>query len=48
MSVAPSLPGLIVWRQAVYDQMTYGQLVDVFEELAGQDDPFALYPIIRI
>ena len=43
-----SFPGLIVWRQAVYDQMTYGQLVDAFEELAGQDDPFAHYPIIRI
>ncbi|HYN01466.1 MAG TPA: hypothetical protein VE359_03395 [Vicinamibacteria bacterium] len=43
-----SFPGLIVWRQAVYDQMTYGQLVDAFEELAQQADPFALYPIIRI
>lgn len=43
-----SLPGLIVWRQAVYDQMSYGQLVEAFEELARQDDPFAAYPIIRI
>jgi hypothetical protein len=43
-----NFPGLIVWRQAVYDQMTYGQLVDAFEELAQQADPFALYPIIRI
>jgi hypothetical protein len=43
-----SFPGLIVWRQAVYDQMSYGQLVDAFEELAQQDDPFAAYPVIRI
>jgi hypothetical protein len=43
-----SFPGLIVWRQAIYGQMSYAQLVDAFEELAGQDDPFGLYPIIRI
>lgn len=30
------------------DQMSYAQLVDAFEELARQDNPFALYPIIRI
>ena len=39
---------VIVWRQAVYDQMSYARLVDAFEELARQDDPFAIYPIIRI
>jgi hypothetical protein len=43
-----SFAGLIVWRQAVYDQMSYAQHVDVFEELAQRDDPFARYPIIRI
>ncbi len=43
-----SFPGLIVWRQAVYDQMSYGEFVEAFEEIARQDDPFALYPIIRI
>jgi len=43
-----TFPGLIVWRQAVYDQMSYGQLVEAFEELAQLDNPFALYPIIRI
>ena len=41
-------PGLIVWRQAVYSQMTNGELVEVFEELARQADLFALYPIVRI
>ncbi len=41
-------PGLIVWRQAVYSQMTDGELVEIFEELAKQDDPFGLYPILRI
>jgi hypothetical protein len=43
-----TFPGLVVWRQAVYDQMTYGQLVEAFEQIARQDDPFAAYPIIRI
>jgi hypothetical protein len=43
-----SFPGLVVWRQAVYDRMSYGQLVEVFEELARQDAPFATYPIIRV
>lgn len=40
--------GLIVWRQAVYDQLSYAQLAEAFEEIGGQDDPFAEYPIIRI
>ena len=40
--------GLIVWRQTVYDQMSYGQLVTAFEELALQDGPFSEYPIVRI
>ncbi len=43
-----AFPGLVVWRQAVYGQMTFGELVEVFEDLARQDDPFAVYPIVRI
>ena len=31
-----------------HDQVSYGQLVEAFEEIARQNDPFALYPIIRI
>lgn len=42
------LPGVIVWRQKVYAQMTYGEILECFEELACQDDPFANYPIVRI
>ena len=34
--------------QTVYDQMSYRQLVEVFEELASGDDPFVDYPIVRI
>ena len=34
-----SFPGLIVWRQAVYDQVSYGQLVEAFEEIARQTFP---------
>lgn len=41
-------PGLITWRQKVYDQMTYGEIFECFEELARQDAPFAGYPILRI
>jgi len=41
-------PGLIVWRQELNELMGYGQLLKAFEELAQQDNPFSLYPIIRI
>ena len=41
-------PGLIVWRQAVHGQMTDGELIEAFEQLARQDEPLALYPIVRI
>jgi hypothetical protein len=41
-------PGLIVWRQALYRQMTTKEILDVLEELARQDAPFAPYPIVRI
>ena len=30
-------PGLIVWRQAIYDHMSYGDLVEAFEALARED-----------
>ena len=40
--------GLIVWRQTVYDQMSYRQLVEAFEELGTREDPFSEYPIVRI
>ena len=39
-----SFPGLIVWRQAVYDQMSYGDLVEAFEEIARQEDPLRALP----
>lgn len=28
--------------------MTYGEIVEYFEELAQQDDPFAIYPILHL
>jgi len=28
--------------------MSYRELVEVFESLARQDDPFSTYPILRI
>ena len=43
-----SFPGLIIWRQGLNEQMGYGALLNAFEDLAQQDDPFAEYPIIRI
>lgn len=43
-----SFPGVIAWRQRVYDLMTYGEIVECFEGLARQDHPFAGYPIVRI
>jgi hypothetical protein len=43
-----AFPGVVVWRQSVYDQMSYRELVEVFESLARQEDPFSTYPILRI
>jgi hypothetical protein len=44
-----SFPGLVSWRQKVYSQMTYSEIVEAFEELAARDEnPFAYYPIVRI
>jgi hypothetical protein len=43
-----TFPGLIAWPQRVYDQMTYGEIVEAFEELAAKDNPFSPYPIIFI
>ncbi len=41
-------PGLIAWPQKVYDQMTYGEIVEAFEKLAAKDNPFSQYPIVFI
>jgi hypothetical protein len=41
-------PGLITWRQKDYSRMTYGEIVEVFEELATREDPFSPYPIVHI
>ena len=39
-------PGLIWWPQDHYKGRTAGEFLRAFEELAGKDDPFGLYPII--
>jgi Domain of unknown function (DUF5615) len=41
-------PGVVAWRQKVYAQMTYGEILEWFEELARRESPFAGYPILRI
>lgn len=43
-----AFPGLIIWRQALNEQMGYGELLRAFEQIAREDDPFSTYPIIRI
>jgi hypothetical protein len=43
-----AFPGVVVWRRTVHDRMSYRELVEVFESLARQDDPFSTYPILRI
>jgi hypothetical protein len=40
--------GVIAWRQKVYEQMTYGEILECFEELAKQENSFATYPVVRI
>ncbi len=43
-----SLPGVIAWRQRTYRQMTVGEIVEAFEEIAARENPFSPYPIVRI
>jgi hypothetical protein len=38
---------MVFWPQEDYRRWTVGQLVDAFEDLAAEDDPFA-YPIRRL
>jgi hypothetical protein len=41
-------PGLIWWPRSHYSQMSPGDFVVAFEELAARDDPFAGFPIVYI
>ena len=43
-----AFPRLITWRQKDYSKMTYGEIVEVFEELGLQENPFSPYHIVRI
>lgn len=36
--------GLLAWKQKLHEQMTVGEFLKVFEDLAAEDDPF-VYPI---
>ena len=36
--------GLLTWKQRHHEQMTVGEFLKAFEDLAAEDDPFA-YPI---
>jgi hypothetical protein len=41
-------PGVVAWRQRTYSRMTATEIVQAFEEIAAQEDPFSPYPIVRI
>lgn len=41
-------PGVIAWRQKLYTQMSNGEILEYFESLARQDNPFAGYPILHL
>ena len=43
-----AFPGLVWWPRRLYETMGPGDFVAAFEELAGQDDAFAVYPIVHI
>jgi hypothetical protein len=43
-----SFPGLVWWPRRHYETMSPGDFVAAFEELAGEDDAFAGYPIVHI
>jgi hypothetical protein len=42
-----TFPGLLWWPPKQYGRMSVSDIVEIFEELARQDEPFA-YPIIYI
>lgn len=49
LSERKTIPALIEWPQAKYKRMTIGEIVQKFEELAEQDQPFDPdYPIIHL
>ena len=41
-------PGLVWWPRKHYARMSASDILDAFEELARQDDPFDRYPIIHV
>jgi hypothetical protein len=41
-------PGVLAWRQRTYGRMTATGIVQAFEEIAAQEDPFSPYPIVGI
>jgi len=41
-------PGLVTWQQQTYDEMSYGEIIEFFEELASRDNPFADYPVVFV
>jgi hypothetical protein len=40
--------GLVCWIQRHQSRMTVGDFIRAFEELAAQEDPFGIYPIVHI
>jgi hypothetical protein len=41
-------PGVIAWCQKLYRQVSNAEILECFENLARQDEPFAAYPIIHL
>lgn len=41
-------PGVVAWRQKIYAQTSNSQILEYFENLALQDNPFAGYPILHL
>lgn len=40
--------GLICWPRSHYGLMSAGAFLELFEQLARQDDPFAAYPVLHL
>lgn len=40
--------GLITWAKEYERRMSIGDILEAFEDLARQDDPFSDHPVIRI
>jgi hypothetical protein len=48
LAASRSFRGLITWHKTDERWLSVGALLDAFDAIAGEEDPFSSYPIVRI